>query len=264
MFELFSNKFKDKKLTSCCYSSGGSMQGEMEVVRLSKNRDGIVTVTTEKAAYHNDRIVTRVYQADEKALEELRDYANRERLYSISKKPASKFQVLDGATNSVTFTYEGWESFAISSTQELSRSDREKKSHVRDYLYSLCQGEYEESIEPHVIAVSVAGYNVGYKLIESPLSDQLTEQCGLKLFSPYENCGVAIAVTGIDFSELPAVNEAKAGDLVITADNRAVFLYDDLKQDDLRIIGQIDFQTSSAYDLLQGMEEKEYYLNCWK
>ncbi|MBQ4251988.1 MAG: hypothetical protein II704_02970 [Erysipelotrichaceae bacterium] len=265
MFAFFpNNKFRSLELISCSYSSGGSMLGELESVRLAQNRDGSVTVTTEMAKYHNDRIVTRVYQADKKALEEMRDYAAREHLYAISKKPLSQYQVLDGATSRIVFTYEGMESFAISSSQELSRSDQDKKAYIRQYLYALCQGEYAETIEPHQIAVSTGGYNIGYKLIEALQSDQLTERCGRLLFSPYENCGVAIAVTGIDFSSLPAVSEAKAGDLAVTANNQVIFLYDELKQDDLRIIGKMDYLTSSACDLLRNMEEKEYYLNCWK
>ena len=265
MFGFLSpDKFKSKELLSCSYSCGGSMLGELESVRLSINKEGVVTVTAELAKYHNDRIVTKVWRADKQALVEMKKYAGDNKLYSISKKPLSKYQVLDGATSRIVFTYEGMESFAISSSQELNRSDRDKVSHVREYLYSLCRGEHTETIEPHQIAVSAAGYSISYNLIESAQSEQLTKNCGRQQFIPYENCGVAFMVNGIDFSSLPAVSEARAGDLVAASNNQVVFLYDDLKQDDLRIIGRMDYLTSSACEVLKGMEAGEYFIYLWK
>ena len=250
-------RYRKDVLKSCSVSSGGGMLGGYSESSLSMDKEGNAVLTVRKKETHAEREVTTVYQVDPQALEEIGEMIYRYNLYGASKRPYSKFEVLDGETTTLSFrTEKGY--FSISGSQVLTGRMKEGWQAVINRLHTLAAGEGVTTVEPQTAMLYLkSGYTLQFIVedaFDSRLDEILSEE---QEVSAFMNHGIVVH-TGQDpdLSGADAVYSASAGDMVYLEKNRQIIiLYTDYKSDEpLYILARLSGHVSSACPLIQEME----------
>ena len=228
--EMLRVKLKKQELRSCSTSTGGGMLGGYKNADLRRDKEGNVVLTITEKATHADREVTTVYPASPEAFDKIRELVDSCKLYAASKRPYSKFQVLDGDTTSVSFSYEN-DSFRISDNQELSQKMAKGFREVRDYLYSLAQGEGVTTVEPQLAMLYLkSGYTLQFYVTDAfdgKLEGILDEEQDVSAFA---DCGIVLHELPDwgPFEEAAPEEQGAAGDIVYDPDGgQFILLYAD-------------------------------------
>ena len=223
-------RFKNDTLTSCGYSCGGGMLGGSSSAKLKiDKKTGEVTLTVTERETHADREVSTVYKRSPEDFEAIKELVNKYNLYNASKKGRSPIQVLDGDTHSVYFDYSK-DDFSVSDYQALSKKEREGLWAVRDYLYSLAEGEGVTTVEPQNAMLYLhTGYTFSF-FIKEDFDGKLDEILSSEFeVYGYEETGTVINKTeDLDTVEVPAVTSASGGDIIYDKETgEIVILYKD-------------------------------------
>lgn len=261
---IFKNReMKNSNLISCSYSVGGGMLGGISSSTIRKNSDGSINYITKNAETHQDRIVTKTYKASDEDLEIIKKLIIDYNMYSMSKKGLSPFQVLDGDTSTLSIMFDNGLSFSISDNLNLSKTEMKKMIDVAKALSTLAKGEAIVEIENHVLALLIDGYQIAYIMIESNATEQILEDSGQYEFNRYEdNAQSATLNKQIDVTDLNKTNKLVKGGLYYDNDNKQlIFVYEDFEyKQDVYQVGEIEYNSDSAYELIRKMENKEYMI----
>lgn len=261
---IFKNReMKNSNLISCSYSVSGGMLGGISSSTIRKNSDGSVIYITKSAETHQDRIVTKTYKANDEDLEIIKKLIIDYNMYPMSKKGLSPFQVLDGDTSTLSIMFDNGLSFSISDNLNLSKTEMEKIIDVAKALSTLAKGEAIVEIENHVLALLIDGYQIAYIMIESNATEQILEDSGQYEFNRYEdNAQSATLNKQIDVTDLNKTNKLVKGGLYYDNDNKQlIFVYEDFEyKQDVYQVGEIEYNSDSAYELIRKMENKEYMI----
>ena len=260
-------KFNNKELVKCSYSHGGGMLGDVYVITVKKIDDNKSQLSIEESPSHNERIVTTMYDVDSEVFADLKQIMSDYNLYSVSKKGKSPFEVLDGPSTSISYTFEDYDGFRISDYQNLNKKDYEAIQKVRDTILSYAKGEPTVSIEPHELGLNIDGYNLIYKMNSSKAAEHLVELSGKYLFDSYNDNGKKFHLEEkLDISDCPLADADSYG--VITyyepTDDVIVFYKEFEAIEGLYVLGELEYASQSAFDLIKNMENKEYYLSKFK
>ena len=257
------NKFKNKILTNCSYSHGGGMLGDVYKITVKKIDDNKSQLSIEEAPSHNERIVTKTYNIDSKVFDDLKQIMNDYNLYSVSKKGKSPFEVLDGPSTSISYTFEDHDGFRISDYQNLNKKDYEAIQKVKDTILSYAIGEPTISIEAHELSLKIDGYNLIYKMNSSKAAEQLVELNGKYLFDSYNDNGKKFHLDEkLDVSNCPLADNDTYGIIAYYEPTGDVIVFHNEFEpiEGLYKLGELDYASQSAYELIKNMENKEYYL----
>ena len=255
------NKFKDDELISCGYSNGGGMQGGFSSVYIRKNNEGKITLETKEAATHSDRIVTKTYSKKKKNLNMIKDLIINYNMYKASKKKMSPYIAYDADTSNLSVSFSGGDYFNISSEQLLSEDESKHLYEIRDTLYSLAKGEAVIEVEPHEIALILDGYQLGYLMNESDGVEALLPELNKYRFEDYNNCAKATTISiSLNTEGLPSSSHLSKGLLVYSpTSSQLLFLYDDYDgEEELYILGELEYLDDSAIELIKSMTDEEY------
>lgn len=259
---LLNASIRNKELVSCYYRRGGDMMGSMSTIHFSRINDSKAQIVTQHANAHNERIETNTYSADPNKLQEIKDMAIRYQMYSLSKRGMSPFQVMDGATSTISFSFDDGTYFSVSDNQNISLKDIEHMQEIRDFMVSCEEGEPVTEIERHQLYFIVDGYYFTYEIYETSATETLIEQLDNKTVEDYESVGKCFRLEKpLDVSTCELMTEETSKGYLVyeTSTQKVIILYDSLKpKDDLYVIGEATSKRDSAYQIISSMEEKEY------
>lgn len=261
---IVDQKLNKTKLVSCRYSRGGDMMGSFESAAIRKNKDGSITYTTESAKAHNERIVTKTYQANEEQLQMFRDLAIRYHMYEASLKPMSPYIVYDGATSTLSFYFEDGTSFNVSDNQALSQKEQQHFDEIVRSFSSCAIGEPVVEIEKHEIALIIDGYQLGYQLEESEATEelitQLDEDFKMEVIQDYAQA--TTLKKPLPLTNLEQIEKATAGMLGYHAEKQQLyFFYNDQELNEkVYLLGDLTYANESSFDLLKAMRPDTYRL----
>ena len=100
-------------------------------------------------------------------------------------------------------------------------------------------------------------------MIESNATEQILEDSGQYEFNRYEdNAQIATLNKQIDVTDLNKTNKLVKGGLYYDNDNKQlIFVYEDFEyKQDVYQVGEIEYNSDSAYELIRNMENKEYMI----
>ncbi|MBR3384532.1 MAG: hypothetical protein IKG69_04915 [Atopobiaceae bacterium] len=192
-------------LSRVYYSYGGGMLGGFSTVELVIHEDGSATLTTEEAAWHGDRITTRVYEVDAETVSRVRETVDGCRLWLASTRRDSGIQVLDGDTWHMTLRF-GDESYSISQMQEISRAENEGVDAVLALLREACQtGPTSETLSPRKVMLATSeGYTYTFLVNDSLAADGLCDLLPLEAVPEARGTELVIALPEpLDVSDAP-------------------------------------------------------------
>lgn len=250
-------KFKNDELRSCSVSTGGGMLGGYSYVTLKKDENGGAVLEIRRKETHADREVTSVYQVDPEAFEKVKEMAIQYDLYAASKRRYSKFQVLDGDTTSVSFSFSNG-SFRISDNQVLSKKMSTGFREVIHYLSSLAEGEGVTTVEPQKATLYLkSGYTIPFSVADAfdgKLEEFLEEENEVSSFM--ENGIVLNTAQGLDVSGSEPEESAAAGTIVYEPESsQIILLYTDYTfEQPVYVLAWVSDSPSSACPLFAEME----------
>ena len=252
-------KFKNDKLLSCGYSIGGGMLGGRSEISLKTDeKTGEVTLIVKEKETHADREVTTVYKRSPEDFERVRALVNEFNLYNASKKGRSPIEVLDGDTHSVFFDYSKGD-FRVSDYQALTRKELKGMHALREYLYSLAQGDGVTTLEPQEARLYLkTGYTFTF-FVEAPFDGKLDDILAndFEVYK-YGNCGTVINKTeDLDTKDAASVSSASGGDIIYDSETgEIVILYDALETGkEIYLLAKAEYwYQESAAPHIEGME----------
>lgn len=253
---LLNGKYKHAELKSCSVSTGGGMLGGYQSVTLKKSDGSTVLIVTGRET-HADREITTTYSVDPGALDRVREIVNRYDLYGASKRPYSRYEVMDGESTTARFSYENG-GFSVSDNQSLTRKMREGMSEVQRYLGSLAQGEGVTTVEPQTAMLYLnSGYTLSFFVADAfdgRLDEILSEETEV---SAYSDCGIVLqTVSGLDVSDAQSETEASAGAIVYEQNSGQIILLYDAHtfNTPIFLLAEIEYGYSTTWPLIQEME----------
>ena len=249
--------FRPEDMRSCTVSAGGGMMGGYSGMYLHREKDGTAVLEVTSREYHSAREVKTGYPMDEAVFEELCQAIRTYSLYSASRQKAHSFQVMDGETETISFSFND-ASFRISDTQRLSRKMMEGFGRVRAILNEYRIGEGITTVEPQSGYIHLSsGYTLNFYVEEA--FENAIENLAVQDFetSRAEDWGVAVAAGEIPVSDgSEALAAADAGDLIYDpASQQLILLYEehDFTSDVYRI-GYLTNRYNTTFELLREFE----------
>lgn len=264
---LDNNKFNKKEIKRCSYSHGGGMLGDVYTVTVEKIDDKKAELIIREAPAHNERIVTKTYQIDAKVFDDLKKIMIDNNLYGVSKKGKSPYEVLDGPSTSISYTFTDYDGFRISDYQNLNKNDYEAITNAKNTMLSYISGEPSISIEPHELSLNVDGYNLIYYMNDSKAAERFVEMHGKHMFSSYNDNGKKCHLEEkLDVSDCPLADGSKIGVIAYyEPSNEVIVFYKEYEPiDGLYELGAFEYDSDSSFELIKNMTDKEYYLSKFK
>ena len=259
---------KNEELISISTSTSGGMLGGLDSAELKLEKDGSVKYITRHAHTHADRIVTKTYEASKEDLEEMKELIIKNNLYKISKNGQSPYFAYDADTTSIRAYFSSGESIYAHSDLKMSKNEAENFYEIVSHFSKFAKGEPIIEIENHEIALYIDGYQIGYIMENSNLTETLLTHEGKFIFNDYLNIGKAAQLEfDLDIKDLSKSNNIHKGDLLIDIDTKElIFIYEDKELDkELYKIGYIEWSSDSSYDLIKTMQDNnEYYISVRK
>ena len=258
-------KYRNDELLSCSSSYGGGMLGGYSSLYLRKDKNGKVILEVREKETHADREITRKYEPDPGALDHIGDMVSQYGLYAASKQPPSPFQVMDGDTLSVSFSFSKG-SFYVSDTQALTSKESTGLREVRKYLSSLAAGDCITTVEPQTATLHLrSGYTLQFNIEESfdGKLDQIL--CEEREVSRFKENGIILCTGEVpDLANAKPVESAAAGTIVYDSETESIIiLYTDYTfAQPAYVLAALDGYVDSACPLIAEMEGPyRMYLN---
>ncbi len=258
-------KYRNDELKSCSVSTGGGMLGGYSSATLRKDKDGNATLVIVTRKTHADREITTTYNIDPTELSTIAGMVNDYDLFAASKRPLNGIQVLDGDTTSLSFDYsKGY--FNISQEQDLNKKMSEGFHKVKDYLYSLANGEGVISIEPQKAMLYLrSGYTEQF-IVEDAFDGRLDILNEEHEVAPYHDIGITLVKTqDIHVDDATPITNSNAGTIVyVPSTKEIVILCEDYAFDEqvYQLAHLEDYEVPYATPLIKEMEGTyRLYLN---
>lgn len=261
------NKFNKQNMIKCSYSHGGGMLGDVYVVYVERIDDNKASLSIDEAKTHADQIVTTSYTIDASIFDEIRQIMVDHHLYASSKKGKSPFEVLDGPTTSLSFTFEGYDGFRISDYQNLNKNDFEGITKIKNLMLEKAIGEAIVSVQPHELSLQIDGYNIIYIMNHCKVSERLVELHGKYMFSSFKENGKKFKLEEkLDVSDASlALGEEYNIMAYYEPDDEIIFFFDEYDpMDGLYELGKIEYTSENTFEFIKNMSDSEYYLTKFK
>ena len=236
------NQYKNKELIRCSYSHGGGMLGDVYNITVTK-KDDKAELSINQASSHVERMVTKTYTIDSAVFDDLKQIMIDYNLIKVSKKGNSPFEVLDGPSTSISYTFADYDSFRIGDYQNLNNNDYEAIEKVKKTILSYINTEPVISIQPHELSLSVDGYNLIYYMNESKAAEQLVELNDKYMFSSYNDNGKMFHLQDkLDISDCPLADGSRIGVITYYEPNDDVIVfYREFKFGEIKHIIQLNY-----------------------
>lgn len=137
-FDFFGSSSVNLPLQEVEFTSGGDMQGSFHGMSVKLTDSNSALVCYEDANWHNEAIAVKEYIVPASVLEDVKTIFNKNKLVRCEKAPQSKFQLLDGATNSYRFYFDKKRVY-FSSTQNLSRENNAGLREISKCVAAACE-----------------------------------------------------------------------------------------------------------------------------
>ncbi len=130
-------------INSCCYESGGGMNGELTEAQIYVKDNGEVWL---KYYYRypvgiNKTDETAEYQVDEKAIEDIRNICKKYGVLGWGKLKLSDITVLDGATESIALKYSERKYYSFNSGHILPDGSEKIFDEISEIINQYKQGD---------------------------------------------------------------------------------------------------------------------------
>lgn len=130
-------------ITSCCYESGGSMNGELTEARIYIRDNDEVWLE-----YHycypvgsDKEDITLEYQIDAKAIEDIREICKNYGVLGWGRLKRSDIVVLDGATDKIALTFSDKEYYSFNSDLDLPDGSEKIFDEIKEVINQYKQGD---------------------------------------------------------------------------------------------------------------------------
>ncbi len=260
---LKGDKYPDSGLKEVSYYHGGSMQGERYTVTLTYLNEKEAKLVTESKPYYNAANTICEYVVDVKYLEKIEVMMKEYEQLAASQRPNSEYQVLDGPSSHLTFSFFDKTFFRVESEKDMTNKQNEGMNLIRQYLYDLADGS-EGTVFTEERRISFSLHN-GYTLtlnIRNALDEyDFDKILGEQEFKRYNDNGFIYQVESpMNSEEYPPVESNTVGQLVYDSENASLILfYDDFKiLPSFRLIGELEESSMEHRAMIGDIEEGEY------
>lgn len=137
-FDFFGSSSVNLPLQEVAFTSGGDMQGSFHGMSVKRTDANSALVCYEDANWHNEAVAVKEYMVPAGVLEDIKTIFNNNKLARCEKAAKSKYQVLDGATNSYRFYFDK-KSIYFSSTQNLSKANYDALREISKCVAAACE-----------------------------------------------------------------------------------------------------------------------------